>query len=76
MTSIRPRHVLIAATVVALAAGLFGGGADAEVVVRGIEGKPLDEVRPAPGFFKPDLDVITANHLLPKSTLPSWDRSC
>jgi hypothetical protein len=58
MTNIRAR--LIAASVAALAAGLFSSGINAEVVVRGIEGKPLDEVRPAPDFFRPDLDVISA----------------
>lgn len=35
-------------------------GVNAEVVVRGIEGRPLDEVRPAPEFFKPDLEMISA----------------
>jgi hypothetical protein len=35
-------------------------GLNAEVVVRGIEGKPLDEVRPAPEFFKPDVEMIAA----------------
>jgi hypothetical protein len=60
MINIRPRHSLIAISVVALAAGLFGTGINAEVVVRGVEGKPLDEVRPAPAFFRPDLSVITA----------------
>jgi hypothetical protein len=60
MVNIRPRHSLIAASIAALAAGLSSSGINAEVVVRGIEGKPLDEVRPAPAFFKPDLSVITA----------------
>ena len=55
------RYLLVAASAVALAAGLCGGsGLNAEVVVRGIEGKPLEEVRPAPAFFKPDLSIITA----------------
>jgi hypothetical protein len=58
MTNIRSR--LIAVSVAALATGLFGSGINAEVVVRGIEGKPLDDVRPAPEFFRPDLDVISA----------------
>lgn len=54
-------HLLAATCALALIAGLGGGsGAKAEVVVRGIEGKPLDEIRPAPAFFKPDLDVIAA----------------
>jgi hypothetical protein len=34
--------------------------AQAEVVVRGIEGKPLQEVRPAPTFLKPDVNIIVA----------------
>jgi hypothetical protein len=32
----------------------------AEVVVRGIEGAPLSEIRPAPTFLKPDLNIVTA----------------
>jgi hypothetical protein len=60
MTNVR-RKLLAAASAVALAVGLCAGsGVNAEVVVRGIEGKPLEEVRPAPAFFKPDLDIITA----------------
>ena len=60
MMNIR-RYFLGAASAVALTIGLCAGsGVNAEVVVRGIEGKPLDEVRPAPAFFKPDLNVITA----------------
>jgi len=55
------RRLLVAASAAALVAALCGGrGANAEVVVRGIEGKPLDEVRPAPEFFRPDLNMITA----------------
>jgi hypothetical protein len=38
MTNIRSR--LIAVSVAALATGLFSSGINAEVVVRGIEGKP------------------------------------
>jgi len=60
MTNTR-RYLLGAASAVALTVGLCAGsGVNAEVVVRGIEGKPLDEVRPAPAFFKPDLAIITA----------------
>jgi hypothetical protein len=59
MMNIR-RYLLLAASAVALTAGLCFGRVNAEVVVRGVEGKPLDEVRPAPAFFKPDLDIITA----------------
>jgi hypothetical protein len=55
------RYLLAAPSAVALTVGLCAGsGVNAEVVVRGIEGKPLEEVRPAPAFFKPDLDIITA----------------
>jgi hypothetical protein len=54
-------YLLVAASAVAVTAPLCGGSkVNAEVVVRGIEGRPLDEVRPAPDFFKPDLSVITA----------------
>jgi hypothetical protein len=34
--------------------------ANAEVVVRGAEGPPLSEARPAPSFLKPDLSIVTA----------------
>jgi hypothetical protein len=34
--------------------------AQAEVVVRGIEGKPLQEARPAPTFLKPDVNIVVA----------------
>jgi len=55
MTNVR-RKLLAAASAIALTVGLCAGsGVNAEVVVRGIEGKPLEEVRPAPAFFKPDL---------------------
>jgi hypothetical protein len=53
------QHLLVAASAVALSAGVFAGS-KAEVVVRGIEGKPLEEVRPAPAFFEPDVHVIVA----------------
>jgi hypothetical protein len=60
MINICPRPLLVAASVVALTSGLFAGsGVAAEVVVRGVEGRPLDEVRPAPTFFRPDLSIIT-----------------
>jgi hypothetical protein len=66
-------HLLIATSAVALTAGLFGGiGVKSEVVVRGVEGKPLEEVRPAPTFFKPDLSIITAQPS-PSEINPSWD---
>jgi hypothetical protein len=48
-----------ATSVAALVVGLCDA-LNAEVVVRGIEGKPLDEVRPAPEFFRPDLEMISA----------------
>jgi len=60
MTNIRLRFFL-ASSAVALIAGLHGDpDVKAEVVVRGIEGRPLEEVRPAPTFLKPDLSIITA----------------
>jgi hypothetical protein len=60
MMNIR-RRLVVAGSAGAFMVGLcVGSGVNAEVVVRGIEGKPLDEVRPAPAFFKPDLDIITA----------------
>lgn len=48
MINIRCR-LLVAASAIALVAALCGGrGVKVEVVVRGIEGRPLDEVRLAP----------------------------
>jgi hypothetical protein len=55
------QYFVVAASAVAFTVALgAAGGVDAEVVVRGIEGKPLDEVRPAPEFFRPDLEMISA----------------
>ena len=34
--------------------------ANAEVIVRGTEGPPLSEARPAPDFIKPDVSIVTA----------------
>lgn len=45
---------------VAFAACVGAASAQAEVVVRGIEGKPLQEVRPAPTFLKPDVNIVVA----------------
>jgi hypothetical protein len=50
----------VRATMVAFAACVGAASAQAEVVVRGIEGKPLQEVRPAPTFLKPDVNIIVA----------------
>ena len=36
------------------------GAARAEVVVRGIEGGPLQEARPAPTFLQPDVRIVVA----------------
>ena len=36
------------------------GGGHAQVIVGGFEGGPLSEIRPAPTFLKPDLNIITA----------------
>jgi len=44
----------------AFAACVGAASAQAEVVVRGIEGKPLQEVRPAPTFLKPDVNIVVA----------------
>jgi hypothetical protein len=55
------RKHLLAATCLAALIGLVGNsGVKAEVVVRGIEGKPLEEARPAPAFFKPDINIVVA----------------
>lgn len=61
--------VTAAASATALVVGLCGA-LNAEVVVRGIEGRPLDEVRPAPEFFKPDPEMISAQ------PSPSESRHC
>lgn len=50
----------VRATMVAFAACVGAASAQAEVVVRGIEGKPLQEVRPAPTFLKPDVNIVVA----------------
>jgi hypothetical protein len=50
----------VRATMLAVAACVGATSAQAEVVVRGIEGKPLQEVRPAPTFLKPDVNIVTA----------------
>ena len=42
------------------AAAVLAGTAQAEVVVRGKEGKPLDEVRESPASIHPDLRTIVA----------------
>lgn len=47
-------------SILALAAATAAGSAQAEVVVRGEEGKPLDEIRKAPGSIFPDLRTIVA----------------
>ena len=38
----------------------LSGAAKAAVVVRGTEGAPLSEARPAPDFIKPDVSIVTA----------------
>lgn len=43
-----------------LAACIGATSAGAEVIVRGIEGKPLEEARPAPTFLKPDVNIVVA----------------
>jgi hypothetical protein len=66
MTTSRSKHLETAwlcsvrATMVAFAACVGAASAQAEVVVRGIEGKPLQEARPAPTFLKPDVNIVVA----------------
>jgi hypothetical protein len=66
MTNSRSKHLKTAclwsvgATMVAFAACVGAASAQAEVVVRGIEGKPLQEARPAPTFLKPDVNIVVA----------------
>ena len=45
--------------------------AQAEIIVRGIEGKPLQEARPAPAFLKPDVNIIVAQPA-PSDVNPSF----
>ena len=52
------RFTLLASAAVLLVAAV--APASAEVVVRGKEGKPLDEIRRAPGSIYPDLRTIVA----------------
>lgn len=52
------RRRRVAAAFVALAAA--ASAAQAEVIVRGIEGKPLHEARPAPTFLQPDHKIVVA----------------
>jgi hypothetical protein len=55
------RNLLAAASVIAVSVGLCVANAvNAEVIVRGIEGGPLEEVRPAPDYLKPDVFMVTA----------------
>lgn len=43
-----------------LGMGAAASTAGAEVLVRGIEGKPLHEARPAPSFLQPDHKIVVA----------------
>lgn len=54
------RLIVIALVTGTAFAGLLATPASAEVVVRGKEGKPLDEVREAPASIYPDQRVIVA----------------
>jgi hypothetical protein len=45
---------------VAFATCIGEASTHAEVIVRGIEGKPLQEARPAPTFLKPDVNIVVA----------------
>jgi len=66
MTTSRSKHPETAwlrsarAAVVEFAACVGAASAQAEVVVRGIEGKPLQEARPAPTFLKPDVNIVVS----------------
>ena len=66
MTASRAKHSepallwFVRAAMAAFAACVGAASAQAEVVVRGIEGKPLQEVRPAPTFLKPDVNIVVA----------------
>jgi len=52
--------VYAATAVVAACLSTAAVPAQAEIIVRGIEGKPLHEARPAPAFLKPDVNIIVA----------------
>lgn len=54
-----PTTALRALAAAAMAAAL-AAPAGAEVIVRGIEGKPLHEARPAPAFLQPDVKIVVA----------------
>ena len=54
------KHTVILASSSALVAMLAAAPLSAEVVVRGKEGKPLDEIRQAPASIYPDLRTIVA----------------
>jgi len=65
MTTSRTKHSEMwpwsaRAAMVVFAACVGSVSAQAEVVVRGIEGKPLQEARPAPTFLKPDVNIVVA----------------
>lgn len=50
----------LGAVAIACAALIPAGPAAAEVIVRGVEGAPLHEARPAPGFIKGDHEIVVA----------------
>lgn len=54
------KHAVTLASSSALVAMLAAAPLSAEVVVRGKEGKPLDEIRQAPASIYPDLRTIVA----------------
>jgi hypothetical protein len=60
MINICPRPLLVAASVVALTSGSRGVGSRRRSSSAVSRAEPLDEVRPAPTFFRPDLSIITA----------------
>jgi hypothetical protein len=69
----KPKLFSIFATAcLAITAGAFvAPPSSAEVVVRGPEGKPLQEIREAPAFLKPDVSIVTAQPA-PSDVNPSF----
>ena len=65
------RSVYVATAAVAACLSIAAVPAQAEIIVRGIEGKPLQEARPAPAFLKPDVNIIVAQPA-PSDVNPSF----
>jgi len=56
----RAQHRPIALAIAFAALAVGATSAKAEVIVRGVEGRPLHEARPAPTFLKPDFEIVVA----------------